>query len=129
VVDRGSAAGTTFEGYLHDHPGSAALVEAVRRALASAVAEPVAERLTRSQLAFRRRVAFAWVWAPGRYLGEGRAPLVLSVAFGHRDRSPRWKEVVEVRPGRVMHHLELRRPSDVDTEVGAWLAAAWAEAD
>lgn len=118
----------TFEGYLRHHPESEVLVEAVRHALGQALAEPVAERLTRSQLAFRRRVAFAWVWAPGQYLGDGRAPLVLSIAFDLRDRSPRWKEVVEVRPGRHMHHLELWRLSDVDTEVVAWLTAAWAAA-
>jgi len=88
----------------------------------------VAERLTKSQIAFRHRAAFAWVWAPGQYLGEGRAPLVVSVGLDHRDPSPRWKEVVEVRPGRFMHHLELWRPDDVDDEVVAWLAVAWAAA-
>lgn len=118
----------TFEGYLHDHPDSVALLDAVRYALSRAGTDPVAERLTKSQIAFRHRAAFAWVWAPGQYLGEGRAPLVVSVGLDHRDPSPRWKEVVEVRPGRFMHHLELWRPDDVDDEVVAWLAVAWAAA-
>ena len=119
---------TTFEGYLHDPPDAVALLDAVRHALALAGAEPVTERLTKSQIAFRDRAAFAWVWAPGQYLGDGRAPLVVSVGFDHPDPSARWKDVVEVRPGCFMHHLELWRSDDVDAEVVAWLASAWAAA-
>jgi hypothetical protein len=38
-------------------------------------------RVTKSQVAFRRRRAFAWAWVPGRYLGGGHAPLVLTVSL------------------------------------------------
>jgi hypothetical protein len=81
-------------------------------------------RVTRSQVAFRRRRPFAWAWVPARYLGRG-APLVLTLSFDHRDGSPRWKEIVEPAPGRFTHHLELRTASEIDGEVRAWLREAW----
>jgi hypothetical protein len=82
-------------------------------------------RVSKSQIAFRRRRAFAWVWRPGQYLGGKRPPLVLTLAFPYRDSSPRWKEIVEPRPGTFIHHLELSSPSDMDAEVQKWLQAAW----
>ncbi|HMQ29464.1 MAG TPA: DUF5655 domain-containing protein [Chloroflexaceae bacterium] len=86
---------------------------------------PVSLRVTKSQIAFRRRRAFAWVWMPERYLRRPAAPLVLSLALPWRDGSPRWKEVVEPAPGRFMHHLELDDPAEIDDEVRDWLRQAW----
>lgn len=82
-------------------------------------------RVTKSQVAFRRRIAFAWAWMPDVYLGPGHAPLVLTVAFRHRDPSSRWKQVVEPAPGRFIHHLELYSAEAIDEQVRAWLAEAW----
>ena len=82
-------------------------------------------RVTKSQVAFARRRAFAWAWLPEMYLGRG-APLVLTVALRRRDESPRWKQVVEPAPGRFTHHLELYAAEDIDGEVVAWLEEAWA---
>ena len=82
-------------------------------------------RVTRSQISFRRRVAFAWAWVPDRYLRGGHAPLVLSVALRRRDGSPRWKEIVQPAPGRFMHHLELYSSDGIDDEVRGWLTEAW----
>ena len=89
---------------------------------------PVEVRVTKSQVAFRRRRAFAWAWLPGAYLRGKHAPLVLTLSFRHRDPSPRWKEVVEPYPGRFTHHLELRSAAEIDDEVRAWLQEAWAAA-
>ncbi len=89
---------------------------------------PSERRITKSQIAWRRRRGFARVWTPDRYLHGDGAPLVLSVALPRRDASPRWKEVVEPRPGHWMHHLELRAEDDVDDDVAAWLREAWAAA-
>ncbi len=89
---------------------------------------PVELRVSKSQIAFRRRRAFAWAWMPGRYLHGDVAPLVLTFAFRYRDSSPRWKEIVEPRAGSFTHHLELYSPADVDMEVRRWLAEAWADA-
>lgn len=101
------------------------------RRIYDAVAEAVGQlgdveaRATKTQVAFRHRVGFAYAWVPERHLGRPAAPLVLSVALRRRDTSPRWKEVVEPASGRFMHHLELRRPDEVDGEVAGWLREAW----
>ncbi|HUW12622.1 MAG TPA: DUF5655 domain-containing protein [Anaerolineae bacterium] len=83
-------------------------------------------RVGKSQVSFRRRKAFAWVWMPGQYLRGKTAPLVLTLSFPSRDASPRWKEIVEPRPGRFTHHLELYSIADIDDEVCGWLRDAWA---
>ena len=88
----------------------------------------VDQRVTRSQVAFRRRRAFAWVWIPARYLRGKTAPLVLTVSLPERDRSRRWKEIIAAAPGRFTHHLELWAPGDIDSEVHTWLLAAWQHA-
>lgn len=85
-------------------------------------------RVTKSQVAFRRSRAFAWVWMPGSYLRGNHAPLVFTLSFRRRDTSPRWKEIVEPRPGRFTHHLELYSSEAIDDEVRAWLQAAWSDA-
>ncbi|HLO18401.1 MAG TPA: DUF5655 domain-containing protein [Anaerolineales bacterium] len=82
-------------------------------------------RVTKSQIAFYRRKAFAWVWMPGKYLRGKHAPLVLTLAFRFKHASPRWKEIVEPAPGRFTHHLELYSISDIDDEVRNWLREAW----
>lgn len=86
---------------------------------------PVQLRVGKSQIAFRRRTAFAWVWIPGRYLKGNRPPLVLTLGLRRRDLSPRWKQVVEPYRGRFVHHMELSSPEQVDPEVRAFLAEAW----
>jgi len=86
---------------------------------------PTELRVTKSQIAFRRRQAFAWAWIPGTYLRGEHAPLVLTISFRRRDASPRWKEIVAPAPGRFTHHLELYSTADLDDEVRAWLHQAW----
>jgi hypothetical protein len=81
--------------------------------------------VTKSQIAFRRRKAFAWVWMPGKYLRGKSAPLVLTLSLCSRDASPRWKEIVEPSPGRFTHHLELYSIDDIDDQVRDWLRNAW----
>ena len=81
-------------------------------------------RVTRSQIAFRQRRAFAWLWRPRRWLGRRAAEIVLSVGLPRRDVSPRWKEVVQPTPRLWMHHLELGSVDEVDDEVAGWLREA-----
>jgi hypothetical protein len=85
-------------------------------------------RLTKSQVAFRRRKAFAWAWIPGKYLRGRHAPLVLTLSLKRKDSSPRWKEIVEPAPGRFTHHLELYSAADINAEVISWLEEAWVAA-
>ena len=86
---------------------------------------PVELHVTKSQVAFHRRKAFAWVWMPGMYLHRKTAPLVLTLSFHKRDPSLRWKEIVEPYPGRFTHHLELYAVNEIDDEVRNWLWEAW----
>jgi hypothetical protein len=88
----------------------------------------VERRVSRSQIGFYRKHPFAAVWRPGQYLGGTPPPLVLSVFLRRMDRSPRWKEVVEPRPGRFTHHLEINDAIEVDHEVREWLQEAWSAA-
>jgi hypothetical protein len=113
----------TLDEFFSGHDESRRLFEAIRRAVDSA--GPAEIRITRSQVAFRRRKAFAWVWRPGQYLRGSTAPLVLTLPFGRRDESPRWKQVVEPVRGRFTHHLELFASSDIDDQVRSWLQEAW----
>jgi hypothetical protein len=96
-------------------------------ALAEAVMAigPSSVRVTRSQVAFWRNHPFAWAWMPEQYLKREAAPLVLTVGLRRRDPSSRWKEVVEPRPGRFTHHLELSSVNEIDREVAGWLREAW----
>ena len=87
---------------------------------------PAQVRVTKSQVAFRRRKAFAWAWMPGAYLRGKHAPLVLTLSLQRYDSPPRWKEIVEPKPGRFTHHLELRSTADFDDEVCSWEREAWA---
>ncbi len=81
-------------------------------------------RASRSQVAFRRRRGFAYVWRPGQYLSRTSAEAIISVVLGRRDGSPRWKEVVHPSPAHWMHHLEVRDATEVDDEVAGWLREA-----
>ena len=87
---------------------------------------PATVRVTKSQVAFRRRTGFCWVWLPGMYLRSPGAQVVVSLALGRDDTSPRWKQVTQVGDRRWMHHLEVRSVDDVDGELATWLAAAYA---
>ncbi len=74
-------------------------------------------RVARTQVGWARRRGFAFLWKPQRWLGERGAPLVLTVGLPGPDASLRWKEVVEIRPGLVNHHLEIHAADDVNDEV------------
>ena len=115
--------GGTFREYLDSHPDSTALLEHLRQAIVAI--GPVEEKESKSQLAFRRRRTVASAWAPGQYLGQCAAPLVLTLTFPERDQSPRWKEIVQPRPGAYTHHLELNDPSEIDDQVRGWLQRAY----
>ena len=87
-------------------------------------AGPLEVRTTKSQVAFRRRRGFAFLWMPRQYLRGSVAAVVLSIASDHRIASDRFKEVVQPSTGRWMHHLEVRDPHEIDDEVATWLRDA-----
>jgi hypothetical protein len=116
-----------FESFLESNETSQALLNSVQ-----AIIEDTGEatmRTTKSQIAFRRKRNFAWLWIPAQYLKRaGLAPLVLTLTLSYRDLSPRWKEIVEPSPGKFTHHLELWDLREVDAEVETWLRKAWEQA-
>ena len=116
----------TLDEFFVGHVEPRRIFETVRQALAAI--GPADVRVTKSQVAFRRRTGFAFVWMPDMYLGKGDVPLILTIGLRRRDDSPRWKQIVEPAPGRFTHHLELRSSADIDDEVRAWLQEAWEDA-
>lgn len=81
-------------------------------------------RASKSQVSFRRDRGFAYIWAPGKYLANPDAEVVLSIALGRHDDSPRFKEVAHPSPKHWIHHLEVGEIDEVDEEVAAWLTEA-----
>jgi hypothetical protein len=116
----------TLDEFFTGRPVSQRLFDTVAKAVTSI--GPAEIRVSKSQIAFRRRTGFAFVWMPGMYLGCDDVPLVLTIGLYRRDDSPRWKQVVEPAPGRFTHHLELHSGTDIDSEVYAWLQEAWHDA-
>lgn len=116
----------TLDTFFEGRASSRRIFDALRKAVESL--GPCQMRVSKSQVAFRRKRNFAMAWTPDQYLGAGHAPLVLTVSFDQRDRSPRWKEVVQPAPNRFTHHLELWSAKDVDSEVRDWLRLAWEQA-
>lgn len=122
----GSEARPTPEAFFDGFPHGLALYQAVAHAVEGL--GPAKIRVTRSQIAFRRRKAFAYVWRPGQYV-DSEVPAVLSIALGREVASSRLKEVAHPAPNVWMHHLELRETADVDEEVRGWLQEAYGGAD
>ena len=124
----------TLDEFFDGADESRQLFDALRAAVESIGAAEV--RVTKSQISFRhrkafafkRQKAFAWAWMPGKYLRDKVAPLVLTLALTRRDPSPRWKQVVEPAAGRFTHHLEIYSKDQIDDEVRQWLEEAWLQA-
>lgn len=90
--------------------------------------DDVEERVSRTQVAWRTpRRGFAYAW-DRRWQRSAHAGPVLSVATTRRIDSPRFKEVVEPRPGLWQHHLVVTSLDQLDDEVRGWLADAHAAA-
>jgi hypothetical protein len=81
-------------------------------------------RVTKSQIALRRRRAFAYVWRPGQYVSSD-VPAVLSIALSRKLRSDRFKEIAHPSPKVWMHHLEVESATELDDEVRDWLRMAF----
>ena len=116
---------TSVDEFFAGSPLGRDLFEAIAQAV-DAIG-PATIRVTKSQVAFRNRRGFAWVWRPGRYV-RSDVPAVLSIALPEPLESARFKEIVNPSPRVWMHHLELRSTSEVDDEVRGWLGRAWAAA-
>lgn len=112
----------TPDEFFAGHPDARAAFERIRTIVDRLGSCEV--RVTKSQVAFRRKRGFAYLWLPGRYLERPTAEVVLSIALGRPDPSPRFKEVAHPSPAHWMHHLEVRDLDDLDDEVEGWLREA-----
>ena len=65
------------EDFFADHPDGRAVAAAVAAVVADLGTHEV--RVSRSQVAFRRRRGFAYLWRPGQYV-RSEVPAALSVA-------------------------------------------------
>lgn len=110
------------EAFLAGQPLGLAVLARLRAALGDVPG--VSVQASKSQVAFRRRRGFAWLWLPGKYLRKPAADVVLSIGLGRHAASARWKEVAHPAPTQWMHHLEIATPDDIDAEVLAWLREA-----
>lgn len=108
---------------LDPFPGAYAVFEAVRAVVARF--GPVEVTATKSQVSFRNRIRFAWLWLPILGLRRGPADVYVSFALPAPIASPRIKEVVEVAPGRFQHHVLVPDASRMDAELVRWLRAAY----
>ena len=102
-------------------PLALSLVARVRELLADPTIEV---RTSRSQVSFRRRRGFAYVWVPGHCLRHPRTPAVLSIALDAPIDSPRFSATAHPSPTVWMHHLDIGALADVDDEVTGWLRDA-----
>ena len=107
------------------HPDGLELYREVRDAVATIGEADV--RVTRSQIAFRRRRGFAYVWRPGQYV-RSEVPAVLTIALSHEVRSHRIKSVAHPSADVWMHHIELHEATQIDDEIRGWLAEAYEDA-
>lgn len=124
-MPRGVSSESTPEQVFSGSPRGLELFRAVEKMLA--VPTPPTSRATKSQVAFRGKRGYAYLWWPGRYLASD-VPAVLSIALPRRVDSARFKEVVNPSPGLWMHHLELHSGEQLDAEVADWLREARAAA-
>ncbi len=116
-----------YPAFFRSYPDSFPIFERLLRVIAEMGVAKL--RVMKSQIVFSRARDFAWVWVPAQYLRRpGLAPLVLTLAFQYRHPSSRWKQIVEPRPGRFVHHLELFAAEDLDEEALGWLREAWDQA-
>ena len=81
-------------------------------------------RVTKSQVSFRRRRGFAYLWRPGIYV-RSAVPVVMSLALPREEASPRFKEIAHPSPRVWMHHLELLDSRQLDGEVADWMRRAY----
>lgn len=100
------------------------------RAFATLVAEvtgdDVTTRTTKTQVAFRRRRGFAFVWPPWVGVRDHvDAPAVVSFVLPREVRTPRIEQVAHPTSTAWTHHVEVRDPAELDDEVAAWVREAY----
>ena len=110
--------------FLGGDPRKIAIFEAYEGAVLSCGES--AMRVTKTQISWGNPYLFAMLSHPRRAADRKAGALLATFGLHRRLDSPRILQAVEPYPGRWTHHLLLARPEEVDGEVAAWLAEAWA---
>ena len=110
--------------FLGGDPRKIAIFEAYEGAVLSCGES--AMRVTKTQVSWGNPFLFAMLSHPRRAADRKAGALLATFGLHRRLDSPRILQAVEPYPGRWTHHLLLARPEEVDGEVAAWLAEAWA---
>jgi Domain of unknown function (DUF5655) len=117
----------SVEALFEGRPGSLRLFRTIRRSIERlGEVELVASK---SQVSFRSRRAFAWVWLPQRYT-KNRPPasVTLTIGLDHEIVDERIAEAVQPKPGHWTHHIVIERSKDFDATVKRWLREAYEQA-
>ena len=110
--------------FLEGDPGRVTLFEAVEKAIAAL--GPSEYRVSKSQIAWKNPLNFAFVSLPQRWYPRwSESALLLTFGLGRRVEGDEIFRAVEPYPGRWTHHVILNRPEDLDGAVRAWLAEAY----
>jgi len=105
-------------------PGALELYGHVERLLLGFPGVTVVARKT--QVGFRHKRMFAWVWLPIRRVkGRPESYVVLSLGLRRKIDSARAAGAVEPYPGRWTNHLIIAREADLDDELIGWLKEAY----
>lgn len=80
-----------------------------------------------SQLAFREKKAFCWVWLPIRAKFKDRPEHYFILTFGLNRLldSPRIVSPAEPYPNRWTHHVIISKRDDLDEELLGWIKQAY----
>lgn len=90
---------------------------------------PIKIDVLKTQISFAAKKKFAWAWLPQRWTStRPKGSIVLSFALSERIQNHQIAESVEVSTGKWMHHVVLRKASDLDPRVKKWIREAYEEA-
>jgi hypothetical protein len=112
--------------YFNGNEDSRMIFECLREMIESL--GPSEMRVQQSQIAFLRKVPFAYTTVPLKHQPGRGTPLILSVSLRRRDASSRWKKTVQLPTNWFTHYIELCSPNEVDNQVCGWLQEAWIQA-
>lgn len=107
-------------------PTGLAICRAFADLVAQVTGDDVTTRTTKTQVAFRRRRGFAFVWPPWVGVRDHvDTPAVVSFVLPREDTSSRVKQVAHPTSGAWTHHVEVRGVDELDDEVAAWVREAY----
>jgi len=88
--------------------------------------EDVSIEIKKTQITFKAKRGFVYVWLPIRKIKNRPAYyVVLSFGLDKRIESSRIAESVETYMNRWMHHLIIGKPDELDDELMSWIQDAY----